>query len=70
MIKTFVKPHPTSTDHAFLIVETRNGYYACTTTYDDKHPEELDYSHEEIVEIWRNERRSFRPYNWSEGVYC
>lgn len=71
MIKTFVKPHPASKDHVLLIVETRKGYvYAATQTYDDKHPEDLNFTHEEIEEAWRTDRHSFHPYNSSEGAYC
>ena len=57
-----IRNHPTSTAHKIVKVISRGRVYA--VTYAEPFPSE-----DEVRELWRTERRAFRPYDETTGRY-
>jgi hypothetical protein len=57
-----LRPHPTSPCHQIATVEYDGRLYALT--YAEPFPTEA-----EIVQLWWDERRAFRPYDETTGRY-
>ena len=62
MLHITIRPHPTSADHRIATVQARGRLYAIT--YGEPFPTE-----EIIRELWKTERRAFRPYDETMGRY-
>jgi len=54
--------HPTSPDHKIVKAISRGRVYA--VTYAEPFPSE-----EDVRQLWRTERRAFRPYDETTGRY-
>lgn len=61
MIEVSIKPHPTSDHHKLVLVEWKGHVYALT--YAEPFPTE-----KEVRELWRQERKAFRPYDTTRGL--
>ena len=61
MIEVSITPHPTSDHHQLVLVEWKGQVYALT--YAEPFPTE-----KEIRELWRHERKAFRPYDTTRGL--
>ena len=57
-----IKAHPTSTNHKIVKAISRGRVYA--VTFAEPFP-----TVEEAQQLWREERRAFRPYDETTGRY-
>jgi hypothetical protein len=58
-----------SEGHILAIVTTTKGFvYA--STYADGHKPACELTAEDIKADWKEDRKSFKPYNTSSGGYC
>ena len=62
MLQVSITPHPTSPAHRVAKVQSRGRIYA--VTYAEPWPTE-----EEVQQLWREERKAFRPYDETTGSY-
>ena len=62
MVQVAITNHPMSAAHKVVKVESRGRIYA--VTYAEPWPTEAD-----VRELWRIERKAFRPYNESTNRY-
>ena len=62
MLQITIIDHPTSAAHRIAKVQSRGRIYG--VTYAEPFPTEA-----EVREVWRTERRAFRPYDESAGHY-